>query len=81
MFLVCFSIVSRSSLLNVRDKWIPEIDHYCTNVPRILVGCKAGAYAVAYIVVSFVHSYHYKVRFSLEVYWILKMMTNANIKC
>ena len=41
VFLVCFSIVSNTSLENVAAKWIPEINHHCPNVPIILVGTKS----------------------------------------
>ena len=38
VFLVCFSVVSPSSFQNVKDKWVPEITHYCPKVPFLLVG-------------------------------------------
>jgi len=41
VFLVCFSIISRNSFNNVKEQWIPEIRHYCPNVPIILVGTKS----------------------------------------
>jgi len=41
VFLVCFSVVSPSSLDNVLVKWVPEIRHHCSDVPLILVGTKA----------------------------------------
>lgn len=40
VFLVCFSIISRSSFENVSSKWIKEIQHHAPNVPHILVGTK-----------------------------------------
>eukprot|EP00732_Lithocolla_globosa_P001181 Lithocolla_globosa_v1_NODE_547_length_3768_cov_31.937248.p1 type:complete len:724 gc:universal NODE_547_length_3768_cov_31.937248:1499-3670(+) len=40
VFLVCFSIVSRSSFENVESKWVPEIRHHCPGVPIIMVGMK-----------------------------------------
>ncbi len=40
VFLVCFSIISRSSFENVKTKWVPEISHHCPGVPFLLVGCK-----------------------------------------
>jgi len=40
VFLICFSIVSPSSLDNVVMKWNPEITHHCPNVPKLLVGNK-----------------------------------------
>ena len=38
VFLVCFSVVGPASFENVYQKWFPEIDHHCPNVPKILVG-------------------------------------------
>ena len=40
IFLVCFSIISRSSYENVRTKWIPEIKHHVPDAPFLLVGTK-----------------------------------------
>jgi Ras-related C3 botulinum toxin substrate 1 len=50
VFIVCFSVDSPSSLENVKNKWHPEVKHYCPNTPLILVGTKAdlrkdGTYA------------------------------------
>ncbi|KII75019.1 Transforming protein RhoA [Thelohanellus kitauei] len=38
--LVCYSIDSPDSLENVAEKWVPEVKHFCPNVPIILVGNK-----------------------------------------
>ncbi|KAJ7720816.1 P-loop containing nucleoside triphosphate hydrolase protein [Mycena metata] len=38
VFLICFSIGSRASFENVKQKWLPEIHHFCPEVPWILVG-------------------------------------------
>ena len=40
IFLVCFSVISRTSLQNVKGKWFPEIRHYCPDAPIILVATK-----------------------------------------
>jgi len=40
VFLVCFSVISTSSLENVKTKWVPEIQHHAPNVPILLVGTK-----------------------------------------
>eukprot|EP01101_Sappina_pedata_P002695 TRINITY_DN1290_c0_g1_i1.p1 TRINITY_DN1290_c0_g1~~TRINITY_DN1290_c0_g1_i1.p1 ORF type:complete len:194 (-),score=47.07 TRINITY_DN1290_c0_g1_i1:15-596(-) len=40
VFLVCFSIISHSSLENVKQKWAPEAKHNCPDTPIILVGTK-----------------------------------------
>ncbi|CAC5402034.1 RAC1 [Mytilus coruscus] len=39
--LLCFSICGRDSLENITAKWIPEIDHFIPDCPRVLVGCKS----------------------------------------
>ncbi|KAJ5066111.1 hypothetical protein M0811_03444 [Anaeramoeba ignava] len=39
--LICFSIDNKESFENVKNKWIPEIQHHCTNVPFILVGTQS----------------------------------------
>lgn len=40
MFIVCYSTISRTSLENVKDKWLPEIRFECPNTPFVLVGTK-----------------------------------------
>jgi len=39
-FLVCFSVISRSSFENVKTKWIPEIKHHVPEATFLLVGTK-----------------------------------------
>jgi small GTP-binding protein len=41
VFLVCFSLLSRTSMQNVAHKWIPELRQYCPETPILLVGTKA----------------------------------------
>ncbi|XP_063722503.1 cell division control protein 42 homolog [Symsagittifera roscoffensis] len=38
VFLVCFSVVNPSSFENVKEKWVPEIQHHCNKTPFLLVG-------------------------------------------
>jgi Ras-related C3 botulinum toxin substrate 1 len=40
VFLVCYSVVSRTSLENVQNKWVPELNRYSPETPKILVGLK-----------------------------------------
>jgi len=40
IFLICYSVDSKTSLANVSKKWAPEIRHYCPNTPVILVATK-----------------------------------------
>jgi Ras-related C3 botulinum toxin substrate 1 len=41
VFLVCFSLINKATLHSVRNKWIPEINHYCPKATWILVGTKS----------------------------------------
>ena len=41
VFLICFSLISRDSLLSAKTKWEPEIHLHCPNAPFLLVGLKA----------------------------------------
>jgi len=41
VILMCFSIDSPDSLENIPEKWVPEVKHFCPNVPIVLVGNKA----------------------------------------
>ncbi|KAF8263887.1 cell division control protein 42, partial [Lactarius quietus] len=38
VFLVCFSVTSPASFVNVKEKWFPELHHHCPGVPCLLVG-------------------------------------------
>uniref|UniRef100_A0A914CBS6 Ras-like GTP-binding protein Rho1 n=1 Tax=Acrobeloides nanus TaxID=290746 RepID=A0A914CBS6_9BILA len=40
VILLCFSIDSPVSLINVKEKWSPEVKHFCPHIPIILVGNK-----------------------------------------
>lgn len=41
VFLICFSVHSRSSFENVGTKWKPEVSHHVPLAPIVLVGCKS----------------------------------------
>lgn len=41
MFLVCYSIISRSSFNNVKNKWLGELSHFAPNTPIVLLGLKS----------------------------------------
>ncbi|CEG73014.1 Putative Ras like family, member A [Rhizopus microsporus] len=41
VILACFAIDQLQSFENVKDRWIPEMDHFLYGVPRLLVGTKA----------------------------------------
>eukprot|EP00918_Siedleckia_nematoides_P021676 GHVU01046698.1.p1 GENE.GHVU01046698.1~~GHVU01046698.1.p1 ORF type:complete len:189 (+),score=22.57 GHVU01046698.1:291-857(+) len=38
VFVVVFSVVSRTSFGNVTAKWVPEITHHCPGTPFLIVG-------------------------------------------
>lgn len=40
ILLICFGIDSPTSLENVIDKWVPEVAHFCPDIPYILIGLK-----------------------------------------
>ena len=40
VILLCFSLENPDSFDNITDKWMPEIKHYCPQVPIVLVGTK-----------------------------------------
>jgi Ras-related C3 botulinum toxin substrate 1 len=41
IFIICFSLVSPTSLDNVQSKWVPEIKQHCEDNRYILVGMKS----------------------------------------
>ncbi|XP_030828498.1 rho-related GTP-binding protein RhoA-A-like [Strongylocentrotus purpuratus] len=40
VILMCFDIYRPGTLVNIWEKWTPEVKHFCPNVPIILVGNK-----------------------------------------
>ncbi|XP_057998627.1 rac-like GTP-binding protein 3 isoform X3 [Hevea brasiliensis] len=40
VFVLAFSLVSRASYENILKKWVPELQHYASGVPAVLVGTK-----------------------------------------
>lgn len=41
VLLICFAVDSPDTLENVPEKWVPEVRHFCPNIPFVLVGCKS----------------------------------------
>ncbi|KAF7360438.1 Small GTPase Cdc42 [Mycena venus] len=37
VFLICFKVTWPASFENIRDKWVPEVRHYCPDVPFLIV--------------------------------------------
>uniref|UniRef100_A0A1L8EH05 Putative rho n=1 Tax=Haematobia irritans TaxID=7368 RepID=A0A1L8EH05_HAEIR len=40
IFLLCFSVEETNALENLKRRWLPEIRHYCPNVPVIVIATK-----------------------------------------
>ncbi|XP_045160594.2 rho-related protein racA-like isoform X2 [Mercenaria mercenaria] len=40
VFFVCYSVENRDSFENISDKWVPEVRHFCPDIPLVLVACK-----------------------------------------
>jgi len=40
IFLACFSVVDRTSYENIKNRWLPEVEHHCPGVLTMLVGLK-----------------------------------------
>ena len=40
VILLCFAVDDSDTFENVREKWIPEVNYFCHNVPVVLVGTK-----------------------------------------
>ena len=40
VLLMCFSVDSHDSLENIQAKWVPEVKHFCPNVPFLLIATK-----------------------------------------
>ena len=38
---MCFSVDNKDSLDNIPAKWTPEVQHFCPNVPFLLVATKS----------------------------------------
>ena len=38
--LVCFAIDNPNSFANIHTKWVPEVEHFCPNVPFLLIATK-----------------------------------------
>jgi small GTP-binding protein len=49
LFLVCFSVASPSSFRNVRDRWLPEIEHNMPGTKKMLVGTKTDLRTDEYV--------------------------------
>ena len=40
VILMCFSVENRDSFENIHTKWVPEVRHFCPNVPYLLIATK-----------------------------------------
>ncbi|KAI7886246.1 hypothetical protein K492DRAFT_203340 [Lichtheimia hyalospora FSU 10163] len=57
--LICFAVDNPISFQNVRDKWLPEVKHYCGgDVARVLVGLKIDLRGKARSTISYEQGAH-----------------------
>ncbi|XP_057584905.1 rho-related GTP-binding protein RhoD isoform X3 [Hippopotamus amphibius kiboko] len=40
VLLLCFDVTSPHSFDNISNRWYPEVNHFCKEVPIVVVGCK-----------------------------------------
>jgi len=40
VILICFALDNAVSLSNVTDRWLPEVKHFCKDLPILLIGLK-----------------------------------------
>ncbi|XP_036115039.1 rho-related GTP-binding protein RhoD [Molossus molossus] len=40
VLLLCFDVTSPHSFDNIYNRWYPEVNHFCKEVPIVVVGCK-----------------------------------------
>jgi small GTP-binding protein len=40
VFLLCYAVDNPDSLLNIKDRWVKEVDQHCPGTPKILVATK-----------------------------------------
>ena len=53
---LCFAVDSQDSFENLRTKWLPELEHFCEQVPIVLVGKLRFAHAHTFSML-FVHAH------------------------
>ena len=40
VILMCFAVDNHDSLENINTKWVPEVQHFCPNIPFLLIATK-----------------------------------------
>ena len=40
VLIICYSIDSRNSFQNINQRWLPEIKHFCPNIPFVIAATK-----------------------------------------
>ncbi|CCK69239.1 Rho family GTPase RHO4 KNAG_0C01260 [Huiozyma naganishii CBS 8797] len=49
ILMICYAVDNRNSFKNAEDIWYPEVKHFCSGTPKILVGLKSDLYAGEHI--------------------------------
>ena len=45
VLMICYAINSKVSFYNIEEMWLPEVKHFCPDVPIMIVGLKSDLYA------------------------------------
>lgn len=53
VILLCYSVDTPESLLNISEKWAKEIEYHCPNVPLILVANKKVCILSFFVIVLY----------------------------
>jgi small GTP-binding protein len=90
VILMCFSIDSPDSLENIPEKWVPEVKHFCPNVPIVLVGNKKDLRTDQYTIkelqrtkqapVSFTDGEQMAARIGAKCYLECSALTKENVE-
>ncbi|CDO96153.1 unnamed protein product [Kluyveromyces dobzhanskii CBS 2104] len=45
ILMICYAVNSNVSFYNIEEMWVPEVKHFCPEVPIMIVGLKSDLYA------------------------------------
>merc|ERR1712088_1028266 len=81
VILMCFAIDSPDSLENIPEKWVPEVKHFCPNVPIVLVGNKKDLRGDDYTIRELSRSKQQPVSFSDGEQMASRIGARAYLEC